>query len=345
MMKPIDAYSLSDLSDLLVSLKQPKYRLQQLIEWVYQRDVDSYDGMTNLPLSLREHLQQVAPLIKPMISQRRDSRDGTRKYLVAYPDGACVETVAIPSQSKGDRLTVCFSTQVGCAMGCTFCATGREGCFRNLGSGEMLRQITEIQKDTGRRVTNIVAMGQGEPFLNYENTLGALQIMNASYGLSIGARKITVSSCGIIPGIERFSQRSEQFTLAVSLHAARQEIRDLIMPKMKAYPLEKLKEALRAYVEKTNRRVTLEYLLLDGVNDSLKDRDALARFCSGLLCHINLLPLNAVEGAPYQPSPQKRVDAWLSWFEEQGIETTLRVSRGSDIEGACGQLKQKGCFT
>lgn len=340
MMRSIDAYSLQQLREVLADQRQPPFRLDQLISWLYQKDACRYEEMTNLPRAFREHLASHAPITKPSLAERRVSLDGTRKYLVSYPDGSCVETVAIPSLSTKDRLTVCVSTQVGCPMRCLFCATGREGFVRNLGSGEIVRQVMLAQSDIGSRATNLVAMGQGEPFLNYDNVLGALRIINSSFGLGIGARKITVSTCGIVPGIERFASESEQFTLAVSLHSARQSVRNLLMSRVSSYPLPELKKSLASYIAKTNRRVTLEYLLLEGVNDSPEDLEALLSFCKGLLCHVNLLSLNEVAMSPLRPSDEGTVRRWLEACSSFGIEATRRASRGADIEGACGQLKQ-----
>ena len=339
MEKPIKSYALPDLEELMAQLGQPRFRARQLADWLYIRHAESYDQMTNLPATLRARLQEEAPLYPTKISHRSISRDGTRKYVLSFHDGAQVETVAIPSKSGASRLTVCFSTQAGCAIGCVFCATGHEGFTRNLTPGEMADQILIAQEDCDERVTNVVAMGQGEPFLNYENTLAALHILNDSKGLAIGARRITVSTCGIIPGIERFSHEPEQFTLAVSLHAARQPIRDILMPAMAKYPLEKLKKSLQDYLDSTNRRITLEYLLIDGVNDNQEDLAALLSFCRGLHCHVNLLPMNRVDSSPFEPSSQETVLEWIERLERRGIETTLRSSRGADIAGACGQLK------
>ena len=336
----IDTLRLDALADLLEDAGQPHFRLEQIIEGLYRRDASSYDDMTNIPKSLRTFLSERSPLLLPTVKERAVSRDGTRKYLIEFADGACVETVAIPARSSKERLTVCFSTQVGCPMGCAFCATGHEGFFRNLGPGEMVRQIMLAQQDMGRRVTNVVAMGQGEPFLNYDSVRDALQIINSSHGLSIGARKITVSTCGIIPGIRRFSQETEQYTLALSLHSAIQETRDQIMPRTASYPLKAIKQALRSYCDKKNRRVTLEYLLIKDFNDDSEHKTALLSFCRGIDCHINVIPLNLVAGSSFQPSSRRTANQWVSWFTDHGIEVSLRASRGSDIEGACGQLKR-----
>ncbi len=319
-------------------LGQPSFRAQQLTEWLYQRHASSYDEMTNLPAALRAALSERFPLTTPEIVNRQVSRDGTRKYLIEFDDGIRVETVAIPSRG-GDRLTVCFSTQAGCAIGCAFCATGREGFARNLTPGEIVDQVLIAQDDMGKRVTNVVGMGQGEPFLNYDNTMAALRILNNKKGLEIGARHISVSTCGILPGIERFSEEPEQFTLAVSLHAARQGVRDLLMPNVARFKLGNLKNALQEYIAKTNRRVTLEYIMIDGVNDADEDLKALQKFCANLLCHVNLIPINAIEGSVFQPSEPETINRWLNAIQKKGTEATLRDSRGSDIDGACGQLK------
>ena len=319
-------------------LGQPSFRAQQLTEWLYQRHASSYDEMTNLPAALRAALSERFPLTTPEIVNRQVSRDGTRKYLIEFDDGIRVETVAIPSRG-GDRLTVCFSTQAGCAIGCAFCATGREGFARNLTPGEIIDQVLIAQDDMGKRVTNVVGMGQGEPFLNYDNTMAALRILNNKKGLEIGARHISVSTCGILPGIERFSEEPEQFTLAVSLHAARQGVRDLLMPNVARFKLGNLKSALQEYIAKTNRRVTLEYIMIDGVNDADEDLKALQKFCANLLCHVNLIPINAIEGSVFQPSEPETINRWLNAIQKKGTEATLRDSRGSDIDGACGQLK------
>lgn len=336
--KPIKTYALSELPSLMKELAQPSFRAQQLTEWLYQRHASSYDEMTNLPAALRAALSESFPLTTPEIVNRQVSRDGTRKYLIEFDDGIRVETVAIPSRG-GDRLTVCFSTQAGCAIGCAFCATGREGFARNLTPGEIVDQVLIAQDDMEKRVTNIVGMGQGEPFLNYDNTMAALRILNNKKGLEIGARHISVSTCGILPGIERFSEEPEQFTLAVSLHAARQGVRDLLMPNVARFKLGNLKNALQEYIAKTNRRVTLEYIMIDGVNDADEDLKALQKFCANLLCHVNLIPINAIEGSVFQPSEPEIINRWLNAIQKKGTEATLRDSRGSDIDGACGQLK------
>lgn len=335
----IKTYSSQQLVALMKELGQTPFRARQLEEWLYVHHVDSYDKMTNLPKALRATLAEAHPLYLPSIVDKRVSKDGTRKYIIEFHDGACVETVAIPSKHDS-RLTVCFSTQIGCPMACDFCATGKERFVRNLFPGEIVDQILLAQEDMARRVTNIVGMGQGEPFLNYDNVLAALRIVNNPKGIAIGARHISLSTCGVLPGIQRLSSEPEQFTLAVSLHSAVQETRDRLMPKVACFPLRDLRREIQSYVKATKRRVTFEYIMIRTVNDQPDDLQALMRFCKGLLCHVNLIPINAIAASPYQPSSPAVVKRWVSELSNAGIETTVRDSRGGDIAGACGQLKQ-----
>jgi 23S rRNA (adenine2503-C2)-methyltransferase len=335
----IKDYDFAGLQTLMKDLGFPAFRAKQLYEWLWIHHVKDYSDMNNLPKAMRTTLSQGYPLFTPRIYHRAVSEDGTRKYVFELHDGQLVEAVGMPSLTDNNHLTVCFSTQVGCAMECAFCATGKEGFTRNLSAGEMVDQALLIQEDFGMRVSNLVAMGQGEPFLNYENVLRALHILNNPKGIAIGARHITVSSCGIIPGITRFAEEPEQFTLAISLHSARQNLRNDIMPRISNMPLVELKSALAAYIEKTNRRVTFEYIMIKGYNDSQRDLDALIDYCSGLLCHINLLPVNPTADSPLKPSSQETINSWIRTLKANGIETTMRNSRGKDIQGACGQLK------
>lgn len=343
----IQSFNLSEIPSIVEGLGQPRFRAKQLTSWLYQKGAHSYDEMSNLPKALRKTLSEQYPFFEPLIVNKQTSKDGTRKYVFEYADGARVEAVGIPSFDRKERkdepkhLTVCFSTQAGCAMGCTFCATGHEGLTRNLSSAEMICQIIAVQEDFDCRVTNLVSMGQGEPFQNYQATLEALRFANSKDGLEIGARHITVSTCGIIRGIEALSNEPEQFTLAVSLHSAIQEVRNQIMPRCVNIPLPRLKEALLSYTEKTGRRVSLEYLLIKGLTDTEESLEALIGFCNGLLCHVNLLTVNEIEGSPYQPSSTALQNQWIKELRTSGKEATIRNSRGGDIDGACGQLKNK----
>ncbi len=341
---PLYTLSSAQIDALLKEAGQPAFRRKQLDEWLFLRGAKSYDEMTNLPAALRARLAEAAPLVPLTVEEVQISADGTRKYLFGLHDGNVVEAVGIPSGGDGEdegpkRLTVCFSTQVGCAMMCEFCATGHEGFTRNLGMGEIVAQVLAVQEDFGVRVSNLVAMGQGEPFANYDMTLDALRVLNNPKGIAIGARKITVSTSGIVHGIKKFAEEPQQFTLAISLHAARQLVRDQLMPGLGGQPLKALRGALFDYVAKTNRRVTLEYLMIAEENDADEDLEALLRFCDGLLCHVNLLPMNEVVSSPYKPSPAATVERWVQALERAGVEATVRKSRGADIQGACGQLK------
>lgn len=334
-------YTLSrnQLLAFVQEIGQPAFRSKQIYEWLYVHYADSFDQMTNLSKALRQSLDERFSLIKPTIYHRAISTDGTRKYVFKLEDGLLIESVGIPAGKNNERLTVCFSTQVGCGMQCAFCATGKEGFTRNLSIGEIVSQILLVQNDFGKRATNIVGMGQGEPFANYDNVLEAIRILNDPKGIALGARHITLSTCGITSGIEKFSHEPEQFTLAVSLHSALQAKRDKLMPVMQNTTLLSLKQALKQYIRKTNRRVTFEYLLIKGVNDSEKDLQALVDYCSELLCHVNILPLNDIKDSPWKPATNETVKHWISVLMGNEIEASLRQSRGSDIDAACGQLK------
>lgn len=330
--------SLPDLADAIEGLGEPAYRARQIEQWLYVKRARSFDDMTDLPAGLRERLRGLFVISALELVARQVSSDGTRKYLWRLADGATVESVGLPT---ADRLTVCFSTQAGCAMGCRFCATGEGGFTRNLTAGEIADQVIEVAADYERRVTNAVAMGQGEPFANYEPTMAGIRILNSERGPGIGARHITVSTCGLVPGIRRFAEEPEQFTLAVSLHSAVQETRDRLMPGVRPYPLPALREALVEYGERTGRRPSLEYALLEGVNDGDDELAALIAFCRGMLCHVNLIPANAVPDTPFARSSAGRVRHFERGLQAAGIEASVRAERGADIAAACGQLSQQ----
>lgn len=337
-MDTIKNYSYPELQELVKELGQPAFRAKQLYEWLYKHHASSYEAMSNLPAAFRETLQEKAPYTAAVIDEVQVSSDGTRKYLIKLEDGVLIESVGIPSED-GKRLTVCVSTQAGCPMACAFCATGQQGLTRNLAAGEIVEQVLLVQENFNERVSNVVFMGQGEPFLNYDNVMKALRILNDPLVIGIGARSITVSTCGIIEGIRKFTQEPEQFNLALSLHATDQDLRDGLMPKVEKDTLLKLHSALLDYIKQTNRRVTLEYLMIKDVNDAPEDLESLARFTKGMLAYVNLIPINAVPGAVFQPSPQKTILEWETYLRKHGTETIMRNSRGQDIDGACGQLK------
>lgn len=334
----IKALDREGLRELVADLGQPSFRAAQLERWLYHRAVRSFAEMTDLPAGLRETLASRLALPFPEILERQTSADGTRKYLLRLGDGATIETVGLPTE---DRLTVCFSTQVGCAMGCSFCATGVSGLVRDLAIGEMVDQVNLVAADFDRRVSNVVAMGQGEPFANYEAVLAALRFMNSPDALGIGARHITVSTCGLVSGIRRFAAEPEQFTLAVSLHSAVQATRDRLMPGVRTLPLPDLRSALIDYAESTGRRPSLEFALTSGVNDTDAELSALIAFCRGLLAHVNLIPVNPVAESGFSRSPAERVAAFERALRGAGVEVSVRAERGTDIDAACGQLRQR----
>jgi 23S rRNA (adenine2503-C2)-methyltransferase len=319
-------------------LGQSPWRASQIARWLYQRGVASFAEMTDLPAALRDELTASYSLGFPVMADRRVSSDGTRKYLLEMADGVAVEAVGLPADG---RLTVCFSTQAGCAMGCSFCATGRAGLVRSLTCGEIVDQVTFVARDFGERVTNAVAMGQGEPFANYEAVLEALRFMNAKDGLAIGARHLTVSTCGLLPGIRTFATEPEQFTLAVSLHSAVQRTRDRLMPGVRTYRVRDLRDALADYSSATGRRPTLEYALIAGENDSPKELAALVEWCRGLLCHVNLIPVNPIEGSGLARPTDSVARTFRETLGRAGVEASVRTERGADIDAACGQLRQR----
>lgn len=328
----------AQIAELVAASGQATYRTRQLVRWLYARGATTFEDMSDLPAEFREALASRYVVGAAEIAERQVSSDGTRKYLVRLRDGVSVETIGLP---EDDRLTVCYSVQAGCAMGCTFCATGRAGFVRDLTPGEMVRQVRLVQDDFGRRVTNAVAMGQGEPFANYDAVLAALRFMNADDGLGIGARHLTVSTCGLLAGIRRFSEEPEQFTLAVSLHSAVAATRSKLMPGVRGVSLTSLRRAIAEYADTTGRRPTLEYALIDGVNDTAAELEALVAFARGLLVHVNLIPVNPVEGAGTSRSGAARARAFRDTLTAVGIEATIRVERGVDIDAACGQLRQR----
>jgi len=339
-------YDATHVCDLLEQIGEPAYRTTQVLEWIWSKGVSSYDEMTNVPLHIREALAQQLPLLRPRLVERQVSRDGTRKYLVAFSDGEGVEVVGLPT---ADRLTVCASTQVGCAMGCVFCATGQGGFVRNMTASEIAETVALVAQDFDRRVSNVVLMGQGEPLANYDASLEALRIVNARWGFDIGARHLTISTAGLIDGIERLATEPEQFTLAVSLHSAKQKTRDALMPALATNPLPALRDALIAYYEKTGRRPSLEYTLIAGRSDTPSEIEALGLFASAIGAHINLIPLNPLGAdgdgsltSQLRPSPDHRATEIATLLRNRyGVEATVRTRRGADIDGACGQLRQR----
>lgn len=329
--------TLRELADYLGERGIPAYRAQQIFGWIYKKNVSGWDEMTNLPVDLRSQLDKEGLSIGCLtVIQREAAPDGTVKYLFGLKDGSSVESVYLPDDP---RHTVCFSTQVGCPMGCLFCATGQNGLTRNLTTGEIIDQILHISKLQGVTLTNLVAMGQGEPLLNYDALIKAIRILNDPKGLEIGARRITISTCGVIPGVLKLTEEQLQVNLAISLHAADDELRNRLMPVNKKYPLAPLLKACRTYIERTGRRITFEYTLMDGINDRPQDVANLIRLLRGMLCHVNLIPFNPVPGSPFKRSTLSQIHWFAEELNRAHIETTIRKERGTTLTAACGQLQ------
>ncbi len=331
--------SSTELKELLADWGQPAYRAGQIETWLYQRYAGDFEQMSNLPQALRQRLAAETSLdpLTPLVSL--DSSDGfTHKTLFALPDDRKIEAVLM---RYDQRQTLCLSTQAGCAMACPFCATGQMGFGRNLNAGEIVAQVLYFARQlnqAGQRVTNLVFMGMGEPLANYAETWRAIRRLNDSAGFNLGARHMTLSTVGLVPAIRRFSQEPEQVGLAVSLHAPTDALRDTIVPVNRRYPLAMLMSAIRAYIALTHRRVTFEYALMDGLNDSPQQADQLADLLRGLLCHVNLIPLNPTPDSPWSGSPDERVYAFRDRLAAATIPTTVRLRRGIDIAAGCGQL-------
>lgn len=343
MKKNLLGYTLPSMTDEFLSLGQTKYRAKQLFTWVYQKRVFSFDEMTDISKAFREQLANEYCLDLPRIHTRQEASDGTVKLLLEMSDGAKVETVLMP-YNYGDA--VCVSSQVGCNMGCAFCASGLHRRSRNLSAAEMVGEVlvmNEVLKEWGRHVTHIVVMGTGEPFDNYDNVLDFVKICNDPFGLSIGARHITVSTCGLVPGIRKYGKEGLQINLAISLHAPNDEIRNQIMPISRGYPMEELMDAIHEYEQDSSRRVTFEYILLAGINDSLACADELADLIHrhGVFAYVNLIPYNEVIEKPFKRSSNNAIHAFADRLMKRGINATIRKEFGGDIDAACGQLRSK----
>lgn len=337
-MKILSGLKLNELEEIMDELGATKFRAKQVHNWIYSKSVSTIDEMTNLSKDFRGDLKQIATVTDTKIKVKQVSTDGTIKYLIEYPDGECVETVLMRFDNRAN-LTACVSSQVGCAVNCSFCATGKRGFIRNLSHTEIIEQVLTIQRDTGLKVTNVVFMGQGEPLLNLENVLKALQIFNDDF--QIGARRITLSTSGIIPKINALAQQELQSTLAISLHAPNHKLRAELMPIENQYPIDELKKALLNYVEKTGRRITVEYILIHGFNDTVESAKELAYLLKDLKCNINLIPYNSVDDTKYKKSSNNDIMKFKYLLEHSGKKVTVRLERGADIDAACGQLRGK----
>lgn len=335
---PLTGMTEAEIGELLTGWGESRYRARQVWEWIHRHLASDFGEMTNLPLRLRGRLAGEAVVDSLALVERQAASDGTVKYLFRLQDGETIESVWIPAEDRG---TVCVSTQVGCGMGCRFCATALSGLRRNLKAAEIVDQVRLVSRDIGRRVTNVVFMGMGEPLANYEETRRSLLLLHAPAGLNIGWRHLTVSTSGLVPAIRSLAEERLPLTLAVSLHAADNKTRTRLMPINRRYPLEELMPACREWVVKTGRRLTFEYVLIGGINDSLRDARRLSRLLAGMLAHVNLIPLNPVSGIGWQAPPSARQEAFARVLQELGIPVTLRQERGAEIDAACGQLRRR----
>lgn len=337
-MNILSGLNLEGIENLTSELGASKFRARQIHNWIYLKSVKNIDEMTDLSIKFREELKQIATVTNTKIKVKQVSSDGTIKYLLEYPDGECVETVLMRFDNRAN-LTACVSSQVGCAVNCSFCATGKRGFIRNLTYKEIIEQVLTIQRDTGLKVTNIVFMGQGEPLLNLDNVLKAMKIFNEDF--QIGARRLTVSTSGIIPQIDKLAQLDMQSTLALSLHAPNHEIRAKLMQIENKYPMDQLHKALKNYTDKTGRRITIEYLLIKDLNDTAQSAKELASYLQDIKCNINLIPYNPTEKNDYQRPSNNSIMKFKYLMEHSGKKVTVRLERGADIDAACGQLRGK----
>ncbi len=340
----IKSVLLNELQGDVRDLAEPSYRAGQITDWLYKKRVDSIEKMTDLPQSLRERFAEKFSFSKIDVVRVLGSRDTTRKFLFRLSDANLIESVLIPASAalygeKSDRRTICISTQVGCAYGCKFCASGLEGFSRNLRANEIIDQIIVIERVSGEKIDNIVFMGMGEPLANFENVMRAIRIVNAPWGLGIGARHITLSTSGLAPQIKKLADDPLQIRLAVSLHGATDEVRNQIMPVNRKYNIETLLSACDYYAERKKQRLTFEYILIAGVNDSDKQAHLLAQHARRLFAKVNLIPYNAVEGLEWSRPSRNRQEKFLSILRTHKIPATLRREKGHDIDAACGQLR------
>ena len=334
----IKSMTLPELTAALKELGQPAFRGKQVYTWLH-KGVRSYEEMTNLPKALRDTLAEKYPIHAPEVVRKQESKkDGTVKYLWKLADGNCVETVLM-RYNYGN--TVCISTEVGCAMGCAFCASTIGGLVRRLEPCEMLDEVLFTQVDSGLPISRIVLMGIGEPLDNFDNVMRFLELVNSEEGMNISMRHISLSTCGLIPKIDALAEKKLQISLAISLHGPNNEIRSRVMPVNKAYPIEDLLEACRRYYAATSRRIHFEYAMIDGVNDGEEHAKELLRRLKGLPAHFNLIPLNHVEESPLKPSSRAAVARFQKLLEDGGITATVRRTLGSDIDASCGQLRRK----
>ena len=338
MKKNIKDYSFEELKCLFLEIGEKSFRAEQVFKWIHQENVTDFSEMTNLSLALREKLSEQLSLHNFNIIRKLESKDGTKKYLFDVLDGNAIETVLMEYKHG---YSICVSSQIGCKMGCKFCASTGIPFVRNLTSGEIVEQILAVQRDTGVKVSNIVFMGIGEPLDNYENVIKAIKIINDPKGLNIGARHISISTSGLVPMIYKLAEENIQCTLSVSLHSADNAKRSEMMPVNNAYNIEELIKACKDYIAVTNRRISFEYALAKDNNDNLDDAKKLIKLLKGMLCHVNLIPINKIESGKYSKSTNENIIKFRDYLNDNGIVATIRRELGSDIDAACGQLRKQ----
>jgi len=336
----------TQLADILAEFGEPAYRGTQILDWIYKKRARSWDEMTNLPESLRVALAERYPLRPLKHTLTKGSKDTTRKFLLELSDGRYIETVLIPASpalygESSDRHTLCVSSQVGCAYGCKFCASGLDGFTRNLSAGEIVSQVILAEELSGEKVNNLVFMGMGEPLANFKNLCEALEIITSGWGLKIGARRITVSTSGLVPQIKKLAELPQQIRLAISLHGPDDVTRDKIMPVNRKFPVADLFDALRLWNSKKNQKITLEYILIDGINAGVEQAGVLASRAASIKAKVNLIPYNTVDGLEWVRPSDANCKRFKSVLTRAGVSATLRLEKGHDIDAACGQLRLK----
>ena len=337
-MKNIKDYDLKELKEELATIGEKPYRAEQIFKWLYEEKVKSFDDMTNLSLELREKLKQTYTVCNFNILQRQESKDGTKKYLFDILDGNAIETVLM---SYHHGYSICVSSQVGCKMGCKFCASTGIKFIRNLTSGEIVEQILAVEQDQNVKISNVVFMGIGEPLDNYDNVVNAIRIINNQKGLNIGARHISVSTSGLVPKIYKLAKENIQCTLSISLHATNNKKRSSMMPVNDSYPIEELIKACKDYIEQTHRRISFEYALAKDNNDNLEDAKELVKLLKGMLCNVNLIPINKIENGKFEKSSNENIIKFRDYLNDNGIVATIRRELGSDIDAACRTIEKE----
>lgn len=341
-MKNIKDFGLEELKEEFVLIGEKTYRAEQVFYWIYQKKVTDFEEMTNLSLELREKLKQNFRISSFPILKKQESIDGTKKYLFDLFDGCAIESVLMEYHHGK---TLCVSSQVGCRMGCKFCASTGIPFDRNLTAGEIVEQILAVEREENSVISNIVFMGIGEPLDNYDNVIKAIRIMNHPKGLNIGARHISISTSGIVPRIYDLANENIQCTLSISLHATNNEKRDRMMPVNKAYPIEELMKACKEYIKITNKRISFEYALSKEKNDNIEDAKELVALLKGMIAHVNLIPINKIENGSYVKSSNENIIKFRDYLNSKGVVATIRRELGSDIDAACGQLRRKSLKT